>query len=149
MREKYGLWVGLAIMATGLAATIGACGGSSSPMSPSGISTGGVPTVTITAAGVSPKEVSVPLNGVVMFVNSDSINRQINSDPFPAHGDCPPVNVGLLTPGQSGQTGPLTSQGVCGFHDHLSEGDSAFFGRILVATDDSDDPPPSGYLRPQ
>ena len=112
MRRKCGLWVGLAIMAIGLTATIGACGGNSSPRSPSGISMGGgVPTVTITAAGGSPKEVSVPLNGVVMFVNNDSVNRQINSNPFPSHTDCPPINeVGLLTPGQSGQTGPLTFQ---------------------------------------
>ena len=81
-----------------------------------------VPTVTVRATGVSPKEVSIPIGGQVRFVNNDSVNRQINSNPFPAHDDCPPLNdVGLLTPGQSKMSGILSLQGACGFHEHLTE----------------------------
>ena len=143
MKERYWLRVGSGLMAIGLAATLGACGGDSSPMSPS--PSNSTATVTITAAGVSPKQISVGINGTVMFINNDSVTRQINSNPFPAHDDCPPINeVGTLAPGQQRATGPLTFQGACGFHEHLSEGAEAFMGVILVNTTNSDTPP-SGY----
>jgi hypothetical protein len=136
-----------ALVTTGLA--LYACGGN--PVAPSGGGGGGagggnVPTITITNTGVTPNIVSVGMGGRVRFTNNSSSNRQINSDPFPAHNGCPPINdVSLLTPGQSKETGSLTLSGACGFHDHLTEGDSAFSGRILVATEDPGAPPPTGY----
>ena len=106
----------------------------------------GIPTVTVTAAGVSPKEVQVPIGGQVLFVNNDTVNRQINSDPFPSHGGCPPINVvSLLTPGQSKMTGAMSLEGACGFHEHLTEGNSDFRGLILVGNSSPDDAPPDGY----
>ena len=87
----------LAVALAVTAGMIAACGGSSNPMSPS--SSGTVPTVTVTASGVSPTEVRISAGGRVRFVNSDTVNRQINSNPFPAHDDCPPINeVNVLTP---------------------------------------------------
>ena len=75
----------------------------------------------------------IDVGGRVRFVNNDSVNRQINSNPFPAHDGCPPINeVGLLTPGQSKETDALTLEGTCGFHEHLSEGVAEFTGEILV-----------------
>ena len=131
-----------------LAVTVGvvaACGSSSNPMSPS--SSGTIPTVTVTGAGVSPTEVRVSVGGRVRFVNNDTVNRQINSNPFPAHDDCPPINaVGVLTPGQSKMTDVLSLAGTCGFHEHLTEGAASFLGVILVGESaSSGDAPPTGY----
>ena len=126
--------------------TMAACssGDGGSPMSPS--PSANVPTVTVTATGVSPKEVRIGIGGQVRFVNNDSVNRQINSNPFPAHDDCPPLNdVGLLTPGRSKMSGILSLQGACGFHEHLSEGAQEFLGMVLVGNASPNSDPPIGY----
>ncbi len=76
-------------VALGLAATAAilvACSEDAGPASPSTTT----PTITITAAGVSPNQVRIDVGGRVRFTNDDSVNRQINSNPFPAHDDCPP-----------------------------------------------------------
>ena len=105
-----------------------------------------IPTVTVTASGVSPKEVRVEVGGQVRFVNDDTVNRQINSNPFPAHDGCPPINeVSLLTPGQSKMTGVLSLEGSCSYHEHLTEGVAAFGGTILVGNAVAGDDPPVGY----
>ena len=116
------------------------------PASPSTTTTT-TPTFTITADGVSPKQVRINVGDRVRFTNDDSVNRQINSNPFPAHDDCPPINaIDLLTPGQSKETDVMSLAGTCGFHEHLTEGDAAFLGEILVgAAAVSGAPPPSGY----
>ena len=131
--------LGLTLVAT--AAVIAACG-SSSPMSPS--TAPSVATFTITGAGVSPKEMRIQVGDRVRFVNNDTVNRQINSDPYPGHGNCPPTNdVDVMTPGQSKMTGVFSFEGTCGFHEHLTEGAQEFLGTILVGNTASvsDDPP--------
>ena len=128
------------------AAVIAACNGDGggNPASPS--PNPGIQTVTVAATGVSPKEVRVTIGDRVRFVNSDTVNRQINSNPFPTHGDCPPINeVALLTPVQSKTTGVLSLEGACGFHEHLTEGSTEFQGIILVGNASPDDAPPTGY----
>ena len=87
------------------------------------------------------------MGGQVRFVNNDSVTRQINSNPFPAHDDCPPINqVDVLAPGQTKLTGVLSLAGTCEFHEHLTEGAAAFVGVILVGDDaEPDDEPPDGY----
>src|ERR1700694_1547317 len=92
-------------MAGALALLAAACGGSNTaPSSPPVAGT----TITITAGGVSPKNLQVSPGSQVTFVNNDRINHEMNSDPHPEHGDCPAINqIGLLVPGQSKQTGNL------------------------------------------
>jgi plastocyanin len=91
------------------------------------------PVVTITATGVTPTEVRVSRFGRVTFVNNDTRAHEINSDPVDTHTDCPAVNgVGVLNPGQSGDTNTFSVSRVCGFHDHTRETDPAFKGRIVV-----------------
>jgi plastocyanin len=98
-----------------------ACGGGSSPSSPSNAAT-----ITITASGVSVTQVNVAPGARVTFVNMDVRSHNMTSDPHPEHNDCPEINtVGLLQPGQSRETGNLVTVRTCGFHDH-------------------DDPPPGG-----
>lgn len=144
MTSTTGFWIfsTIAIVAAGLA--IAACGGSdgSGPTGPSSQTA----TISITDTGVSPDTVYIAPGGRVRFTNNGSSNRQINSDPFPAHSGCPPINeVGLLTPGQSKETGALSFAGTCGFHDHLTEGNPTFSGLILVGTNDPGGAPPTGY----
>ena len=107
--------LGLAL--AGTAIFIVACGSGGTPASPSPSPSG--PTITITGAGVSPQQLRISVGERVRFVNNDTINRQINTNPFPAHDDCPPTNeVDLLTPGQSKTTGVYSIAGTCGFHEH-------------------------------
>jgi plastocyanin len=125
-------------MAAGLALSLAACGGTSTSPSSTG-STGGststgtiAATITITAAGVSPKSVTVPVGSSVMFVNNDSLH-EMTSDPHPTHTDCPPINVvGTLTNGQSRATAALTTARTCGFHDHGNPGNTALQGTIVI-----------------
>ena len=88
-------------------------------------------TITIGAAGVSPKEVRLSGWGFVRFVNADTKPHAMLSDPIDLHTQCPPLNrVGLLQPGESRDSGTLTT-GTCNFHDH-DDRSEAFRGRIVV-----------------
>lgn len=100
----------------------------SSPLAPSSAAT-----ITITPAGVSPREVRIDAWHQVTFVNEDVRPHSIVSDPINEHSQCPPINgVGYLPPGGRADTRTLTRPGVCGFHDHLNLDDDSLRGRILV-----------------
>jgi plastocyanin len=126
-----------------LLVTAAACGGSS-PTSPSGggsvvvASTGSVGTVgaTITIgtnSAVSPTQVTISVGQSVTFMNNDTRSHDMESDPHPAHTDCPSIaNVGLLQPGQSKTTFGFASAGSCGFHDHNNSDSSSLKGRIII-----------------
>lgn len=116
----------LSFIACGLLLT--RCGGS-----PAGPSDSAAATITITATGVTPAEVRVPLSSKVLFVNNDVRPHAMSSDPITVHTDCPAINdVGTLAPGQSRSTGSLTVPRTCGFHDHTNELDPTWKGRIIV-----------------
>jgi len=103
-----------------LAAAMGlSCGGSgSAPAVPSGGSAEGR-TITITANGATPAALTIVPGTRVLFVNNDTRPHNMTSDPHPEHNLCPEINtVGLLTPGQSRETGNLNTVRTCGFHDH-------------------------------
>ena len=117
-----------------------ACGGSSdsgggTPTTPTVPSTPPVATttITITANGVSPQRITVPLGSRVTFINNDTRTHEMNSDPHPTHGDCPPIDdVGFLAVGQTKQTGNLTVARTCGFHDHNQPTVASLVGQIIV-----------------
>jgi plastocyanin len=130
--------VGFAI-ATLLAAA--ACGSSNSPtggttvISPSTGSTGpSGATVTITAAGVSPSQVTITIGQSVTFVNNDTRAHEMASDPHPTHGTCPGIENGLgtLQAGQTKLTQGFAGAGTCGYHDHLNSGTASLQGQITV-----------------
>jgi plastocyanin len=114
MRNPYVLSM-LTVFCAAALLVIGGCGSSSS--SPS---TTPAATITITSNTASPKNVSVPRGSQVNFVNNDNSSHNMASNPHPEHTDCPEINqVGVLNPGQSRQTGNMTTnRTVCGFHDH-------------------------------
>jgi len=90
-------------------------------------------TITITSAGVSPKNVIVSAGDRVLFVNNDGRSHNMTSDPHPDHNDCPEINqVGFLSAGQSRETGNLVIVRVCGFHDHDAPNVAALQGSITI-----------------
>jgi plastocyanin len=117
----------------------GGGGGNPNPGGPSGGGGGGTPptattTITITAAGVSPKSITVPRGSQVTFVNNSAVPHEMNSDPHPTHGSCPEIDnsVGFLAAGQSKQTGNLNTAKTCGYHDHQRDFDTTLQGTIVV-----------------
>jgi plastocyanin len=118
-----GLWTLIAL--TAAACITGGCGESATGPSKEA-------TITITAAGVSPKEVRLEAWNQVVFVNNDTQPHNIVSDPVNEHTQCPGINnVGFLPPGATRQTLTLLS-GVCGFHDHLNLTNEMFRGTIRI-----------------
>jgi plastocyanin len=119
--------------------TAAACGGGGggNPMGPG--SGGGTPgpvgaTITIgTNNAVSPSSVTINSGESVTFVNNSGRQRQMSSDPHPAHTDCPGISAsGVLSTGQSGTTNALTTSRTCGFHDHLDDGNASVRGTIVI-----------------
>ena len=108
------------------------CGGGASPPTEP---TNPTPTntITITASGVSPKDVQINAGTRVLFVNNDSRPHNMASDPHPEHSDCTEINqVGLLAVGQSRETGNLNAVRTCRFHDHDLPNSTSLTGAIVI-----------------
>ena len=111
------------------AAACGSDGGTTTSPSPPVAGT----TVTITASGVSPKNLQVTPGTQVTFINNDARNHEMTSDPHPEHTDCPELNqVGVIVPGQSKQTGNLNNRRTCGYHDHNDAQNTRWQGQITI-----------------
>jgi plastocyanin len=126
-----------AVLAVAVSTALGCGGGSSNgtPTSPGAPNTPPVATttITITAAGVNPRVITVPAGSRVTFINNDSRSHEMHSDPHPDHGDCPPINeIGFIAAGQTRLTGPLTVVRTCGYHDHNLPDDASLRGQIIV-----------------
>jgi len=129
----------LALVLAAGAFTAGACGGSSSPSTPSSpVPTatpppGGAVTVTISGGVTSPKQVEINVGQRVAFVNNDTVAHEIASNPHPIHTDCPPINeVGGLAPGTARLTGAFTIARTCGYHDHGMPDNTSLQGTIII-----------------
>lgn len=91
--------------------------------------------ISITGNGLTPAGVTIGAGQSVTFRNDDTVAHQIASGPAPSYTDCPPINaVGRLEPGQSMQTGALTTTRSCGFLDLLRSGDARWQGNDPVAS---------------
>jgi plastocyanin len=138
------LWsASLAALSLTIAAslTVASCGGDSSPSAPSPTPTpapapapppAGGTTITITAAGVSPKDLVVARGSRVTFVNNDGVGHDMNSDPHPAHTSCTDMNVGFVASAQSRQTDVLNIARTCGYHDHNQPSNVSLQGTIRI-----------------
>ena len=133
------LLIGNAVVAAALV-TAAACGGSSSPTSPSGgAGTGtGSPgpsgaTITIANGRVTPSSVNITVGQSVTFINNDGRVHNVSSDPHPNHTDCPSINaVGPISNGQTKLTNSLPTARSCGFHDHDDPDNNALKGSIII-----------------
>jgi plastocyanin len=132
------------VAAFGLALMLAACGGSSSnssnpagpsPTTPTTTPAGAVNTTTITIQNnvATPKDIIVPLGSQVTFINNDNRQHDMESNPHPEHTECPALaQAGFLNPGQSRQTGNLTTARICGYHDHILADVAGLQGSITV-----------------
>ena len=126
--------------ALGVMAVMGAilfgpsCGGGSAPAAPSTPENPTLTnTITISSTGVSPQNIQITAGTRVLFRNTDARPHNMSSDPHPEHTDCPEINqVGLLTPGQSRETGNLNLVQVCRFHDHDLPDSASLKGVIII-----------------
>ncbi len=122
-----------------------ACGGGSGAItSPSGTSTPASPTgtptppgtgtvVTVSASGLSPQEIRVPVGARVTFTNTDTRAHDFSGGPDPSRPECPEVDAaGFVAPGQSRQTAVFATARTCVYHDHTYLGVAAFIGRIVI-----------------
>ena len=111
-----------------------ACGGGGGPSPPSPPPSTNPYVVTISNGGsASPKDLTVPPGSRVLFVNNDSRRHDMTSDDHPDHLECPALNqVGVLTPGQSRESGNLNVARTCGYHDHDNPDDANVKGRITI-----------------
>jgi len=134
LRGRAGICIAIALLAA-------ACGGSSTAPSSTGGSTSGggtttgpiAATVTVTASGVSPKSVTVPVGSSVNFVNNDSKAHDMSSDPHPEHSNCPELNQwGFLSAGQQRTSGNLNTARTCGFHDHNLPQNANLQGTVII-----------------
>jgi hypothetical protein len=89
-------------------------------------------TLTIVANGITPNNATINAGQSIMLVNNDSRAHEISSNPHPVHTDCPALNFGSLSPGQSRTSNALTAAGTCGFHDHLDPNNAAWQGQVTV-----------------
>jgi plastocyanin len=113
-------------------AVCSACGGGS-PTSPPPPPPPNPNVITISSAGVvSPKELTVSQGARVLFVNNHSRRHDMASDDHPDHLECQELNVGLLNPGQSRESGNLVAIRTCGFHDHEDADNVNLQGRVVV-----------------
>ena len=117
-----------AIVATTLAA---AC--SPPPTQPNPTPTPAAATITITTTGVTPKNVQIALGQRVLFINNDTRDHNVGSDPHPDHNECPSINqVGILKPGEQRETSNFVVVRTCGFHDHDDPTYAGMWGSIVT-----------------
>ena len=126
--------VGLVISLTTAACGGGGGGGGTGPGPVTGSPGPSGATITIGANGaVSPSSVTINVGESVTFVNAHSAPHEMNSDPHPAHTDCPQMNaVSRLEPTQTKLSNAFTTARTCGFHDHINDGNPALRGSITI-----------------
>ncbi len=122
---------GVVVCAIALASCGGGGGGGGATPAPSPTPAPGT-TVTITSSGVSPRDITVAVGSRVTFANNDNTPHDMDSDPHPVHTDCPEINVGFITAGQSRQTQNLNTARVCGYHDHNQPTNVSLQGTIRI-----------------
>lgn len=111
-------------------------GGGSTPTGPSG--GGDSPgasgaTITIGSSGVNPSSVTISVGQSVTFVNNSGSVHEMDSDPHPAHTDCPQINrVGTIGNGESKLTNAFPTARTCGFHDHTQPDNASLKGTITI-----------------
>ena len=131
IRQRIRALPGLAVIAAACAMGLSCGGGSSTPTEPTDpVLTN---TITISASGVSPKDIQITAGTRVLFTNSDSRTHNMASDPHPDHTDCPEINnIGLIATGQTKETGNLNAIRLCRFHDHDLPNSENLKGTITI-----------------
>lgn len=94
--------------------------------------TGEAVTITFSADGISPAQVTVASGSSIKWVNSTSAKIQVASDPHPTHTANPEITNGdfviEVEPGASSNV-VVVKKGTWGIHDHLKPG---VRGKVVV-----------------
>lgn len=118
-----------------------ACGGDGNPNNPTPPPSGGGGVggqtvqnlaLTLTSAGLSAPTADLAIGGTVTITNSDSRSHDMDSDPHPAHSDCPALNIGPIAPGQSRTSSAQNTARACGMHDHDNPGTQSLMRTIVI-----------------
>jgi hypothetical protein len=117
-----------------------ACNGDENPNNPTPPSGGGGVggqtvmnvALTLTSGGLSAPTADLAIGGTVTITNSDSRSHDMDSDPHPAHTDCPALNIGSIAPGQTRTSGAQNSARACGMHDHDNPGTQSLMRTIVI-----------------
>ena len=118
----------IAVIVGAIAADVvlSACGSATTP----GLQ---VLTVSISASGVSPVQLIGNGAAYVTFVNHDTEEHEIRSNPHPAHTDCAEIGGLSILPGQSLTFSSTFNPGrTCGYHDETRPDDVRFQGTISI-----------------
>jgi len=113
-----------------------ACGKSSGTAPSPSLTCSNLPnatTILVVNNAACPQALTVARGTRVTFINNDSRDHEMNSDPHPEHTDCAELNqIGHLTTGQSRETGNLNTPRRCGFHDHINPQNRGLQGAITI-----------------
>jgi plastocyanin len=103
------------------------------PTTPTTPASAGPPTITITASGMSPLDITIAVGQRVTFINNDIRPHDVVGGADPSHPECPEiVQMGFLSAGQRGDTGVFTAAATCPYHDHTELGVPSFSGHIII-----------------
>jgi len=91
----------------------------------------GPPTITITATGMQPLELTIAVGQKVLWINNDVRPHDVVGGVDPLHPDCPEI-LSFLSPGQRGETAVFTTAKTCDYHDHTALGIPGFGGKIII-----------------
>lgn len=75
--------------------------------------------VSITASGFVPKTITIKAGQSVTWTNNDTQDHTVNSAPHPTHTAYPPLNLGVIKPGES-KSLAFPTAGTYKYHDHLN-----------------------------
>lgn len=84
--------------------------------------------VKISSAGFDAKNITIKVEESVSWTNADSADHTVNSAPHPLHTDYPPLNLGVIKPGES-KSLSFPKAGTYRYHDHLNP---SLFGSVTV-----------------
>lgn len=89
--------------------------------SPSAAASAGVSQnqVKITTDGFLPKDITISVGETVTWMNSDTDNHNVSSDPHPVHTLYTPLNLGMIKAGDS-KSLSFPTTGTYKYHDHLN-----------------------------
>ena len=75
--------------------------------------------VNITASSFNPKSLTIKVGDSVTWMNGDTQDHTVNSAPHPTHTVYPPLNLGLIKPGEQ-KSLTFPTPGTYKYHDHLN-----------------------------
>ena len=126
---------GAAAFVCAVALSCGGGDGSSNSTAPSGSCTPSTnpQTLVIMNNAICPQSITVTRGTQLIINNQDSRSHEMDSDPHPAHTDCPELNFGFINAGQTrSSNNATTTRSSCGMHDHSDPNRASLKATITI-----------------